>query len=130
MLRGTKKTLLHLMVAESIHDKCQSKTLISSFNHAGLCVSYPEVIHHHNLAQSKGGVPIPSHFKTDSFTIGAFDNFDHEDATLSGICGSHDTVCVLFQDKPINIPAKPTISDTEVVHGAKPIQEVLSCQKL
>ena len=136
MYRGARKTPLHMMIGESIHEKCKSKTLITSFNHAGLSVSYPEVIrHHHNLAQyvirqSPSEVPIPSHFKTDSYTIGAFDNFDHEEATLSGVGGSHDTVCVLFQDKPLDIPGKPYLSETGVIRGIKAIQELLPCQKL
>ena len=99
---GARKTPLHMMVGESIHQKYSCKTLITSLNNAGLSVSYHKVIrHHHNLTQyalkqSPFQVPMPSHFKNDSFTIGAFDNFDHEEATLSGVGGSHDTVCVLF----------------------------------
>ena len=118
---GARKTPLHMMVGESIHQKCRSKTLITSFNHIGLSVSYHEVIrHHHNLAQyavkqSPFQVPMPSHFKRDSFTMGAFDNFDHEEATLSGVGGSHDTVCVLFQEKPLETPVKPCLSETEVL---------------
>ena len=133
---GTRKTPFHMMVGESIHEKCRSKTLITSLNHAGLSVSYNEVIrHHHNLAQyavkqSPFQVPMPSHFKADSFTIGAFDNFDHEEATLSGVGGSHDTVCVLFQEKPVETPVKPCLSETEVSRGMKAIQELLPCQKL
>ena len=42
-------------------------------------------------------VPMPSQFEPEMFTLAAFDNFDHEEATLSGIKGSHDTVSVLFQ---------------------------------
>ena len=87
-ITGLEKTPLRMLVGESIHQKCRSKTLITTLNHAGSSVNYHEVIrHHHNLAQyaikqSPFQVPIPSHFKSDSFTIGAFDNFDHEEATL------------------------------------------------
>ena len=33
---GTKRTPLHILNAQSIHDKCKSKELITSFNHYGL----------------------------------------------------------------------------------------------
>lgn len=136
MYRGAKKTLLHTMIGEAIHEKCKSKTLITSLNHLGVSVSYNEVIRHHQslaqyaLKQSPNEVLIPSHFKTDSYTIGAFDNFDHEESTLSSIGGSHDTVCVLFQDKPLDIPVKPCLSETGITRGLKAIQELLPCQKV
>lgn len=129
--RGAWKTPFHIMVGDSVHEKSKSKSLITSLNHAGLSVSYPEVIlHHHNLAQdalkqSPSEVKMQSHFKADSYTIGAFDNFDYEEATLSGVGGSHDTVCVLFQDKPIDISLKLSISDTDVKQG-----QILPWQKL
>ena len=51
------------------------------------------------VVESSGvDVPFPSNFERSQFTIAAFDNFDHEEATLSGIGGTHDTVGVLFQD--------------------------------
>lgn len=39
------------------------------------------------VLSSSGKVPMPSQFEPDMFTIAAFDNFDHEEATLSGIKG-------------------------------------------
>ena len=48
---------------------------------------------------SEFGLPIPSHFSLSTFTISAFDNFDHADKnTFSGKSGSHDTVITLFQE--------------------------------
>ncbi len=35
---------------------------------------------------------LPSNFEPNLHTIGAFDNFDHEEDTQSGRDGSHDTV--------------------------------------
>ena len=46
-------------------------------------------------------------------------NFDLEEATLSGIGWSHDTVSVLYQNKPNIIREKPNISDTSLSHGSK-----------
>ena len=37
---GRKKTPLHIMNASAIYEKCKSRELITSFNRAGLCVSY------------------------------------------------------------------------------------------
>ena len=64
-------------------------------------------------------VPFPSHFNRSMFTMAAFDNFDHEEATLSGIGGSHDTVMVLFQDDGGQQERKPRISGTNVKHGPR-----------
>ena len=70
-------------------------------------------------------VPMPSQFDPDMFTIAAFDNFDHEEATLSGIKGSHDTASVLVQEKPQRTFSKPKISETGIVHGSKVFQQQL-----
>ena len=43
---GTKRTPLHILNAQSIHDKC--KELITSFNHYGLAISYNELQRYHN----------------------------------------------------------------------------------
>ena len=121
---GKQRTPLHLICAEGIHSTCKSKTLITALNHLGMSVSYDEVARYHNdladlVCNSVEDVPLPSHLNPDSFTTTAFDNFDHEEQTISGIGGSHDTVSVLYQDKPEIIPRKPPISETDVVHGAK-----------
>ena len=74
------------------------------FNRLGLCISYDnfkrvdiaitqEII---NLAGSNR-VPVPKNINSSSIIHGAMDNFDHEENTLSGIGGNHDTTLVLFQ---------------------------------
>ena len=79
-------------------------------------------MHQHNdlaqysVSQCFDEVSLPSHFKPDMYTTAALDNFDHEERTLSGIGGSHDTVCVLFQDKPSVIPLKPLLSASGILH--------------
>ena len=42
-------------------------------------------------------VPVPKNINSSSIIHGAMDNFDHEENTLSGIGGNHDTILVLFQ---------------------------------
>ena len=47
-----------------------------------------------------GKVPIPSHFNTEYFLVGAFDNFYHQDkSSFSNPSDDHDTAIVLFQSK-------------------------------
>lgn len=133
---GRYRTPLHIMNAQAIHEACKSSTLIKGFNRFGLTISYDELLRYHNdmasliVQSAQGNVPLPSHFDAEMFTIGAFDNFDHEEATISGVGGSHDTVSVLFQDKPVSTKMKPNISDTNVIHGAKTLKHELPCQTL
>jgi len=132
---GRRRTPLHILCAEGIHATCKSKTLISELNHLGICVSYDEVLRYQNdlaelVCEAGEEVPLPSHINPALFTTAAFDNFDHVEATLSGLGSSHDTVSVLFQDKSDNMPRKPLISETDVVHGRKSFQKELKCQEL
>ena len=82
------------------------------------------------VERSENNVPLPSHFDPHVYTTAAFDNFDHEEATLSGICGTHDTVSMLYQEKSVRPPIKPNISDSGVKHGCRFINSELPCQKL
>ena len=135
---GRKRTPLHIMNSEAIYESCKSATLITSFNHLGLCISYQELMRHqtdmatYSVESSKDTVPFPSHFNSSMFTMAAFDNFDHDEATLSGIGGSHDTVTVLFQDKDHerHQAHKPRISETGILHGPKAFNINLPCQQL
>lgn len=133
---GKKRTPLHILNSQVIYDTCKSATLIKGFNHFGLCSSYDELMRHHNdiasytVESSTENVPFPSHFDKSQFTIAAFDNFDHDEATLSGIAGSHDTVTVLFQDDTDKQAGKPKVSETNTVHGPKTFHAELQCQEL
>ena len=120
-----------------IHDCSRSKTLITHFNHFGLCLSYPELLRYHTDLSSyvlsetnHDNVPLPSHFQTNIHTTAAFDNFDHNEHTPSGSGSSHDTVSILIQDQPEVINRKPNISQTTVVHGVKNFMGPLPYQKL
>ena len=104
--KGNKKTPMHWMTTLCIHEKCKSRKLITCVNRMDVCVSHKEVKEiRRNLAQFTGEtsstvLSLPSHFVRDSFTINAMDNFDHNEATLSGLNSCHDTVMVLFQEGP------------------------------
>ena len=96
---GQRKTPLHIVISQSIYDTCKSKSLIQMFNRLGLCISYDdlervdmavtqEII---NLA-GPNKVPVPKNVNSSSNIYGAVDNFDHEENTISGVAGSHDTI--------------------------------------
>ena len=92
---GKKKTPLHVLNAEMIHDACRSKTLVTNFNHYGLGISYPELLQYHAgmasyvLRQKCDNlVHLPSHFHSNIHTTVAFDNFDHNEHTPSGLNSS------------------------------------------
>ena len=59
-------------------------------------------------------------------TSGAIDNWDHKGTNVS----EHDTVTVLFQDKPPSSILKHNVSDTKVAHGTQAFKTVLPCQIL
>ncbi|KAJ8050924.1 hypothetical protein HOLleu_04307 [Holothuria leucospilota] len=80
--------------------------------------------------KSSDEVPFPSHFGSSQFTIAAFDNFDHDDPTLSGIGGSHDTVSVLFQGDDGSKVQKQRVSETRTEHGPKTFNCEHKCQEL
>ena len=133
---GRCRTPLHLMCAEVIHAICKSKTLITSLNHLGMSVSYDEILRFQNdLADlvCKTGtddVPLPSHLNSKNFTTASFDNCDHEEATLSGLGSTHDTVSVLYEDKSDVVRRKPHILESGEVHGPKSFQKTLKCQEV
>ena len=125
-----------MLNSQAVYETCKSATLITSYNRFGLCTSYHEVMRNHTAMASfivescEDGVPFPSDFVPSQFTMAAFDNFDHEEATLSGIGGSHDTVTVLFQEDGELQPAKSKVSETTIQHGEKAFKVDLKCQEL
>ena len=116
---GRCRTPLHLMAAHNIYKKCKSQELIISLNRIGVCISYSEIqrerksLAHYTFKQGEDwGVPIPSHFVKENFAVAALDNFDHTDrSSTSGMLSNHDTVTVLFQEKPEVLPSKPKTSN-------------------
>ena len=132
---GTKKTPLHSLISQVMYDTCKSATLIKSFNRFGLCTSYDELMRNHNdmamhVKNSGEDDPFPINFSQSEFTIAAIDNFDHDEATLLGIGGSHDTVTVLFKEDIGTRSTKPNMYTTNIVHGPNAFHANLECQKL
>ena len=83
-------------------------------NNFGICCSYDELRLHH-----KGELPSPSHFGPSQFTVATFDNIDHDESTISGIGGSHDTVSVLFQEDEGTPGKKPRLCQAAISHRKK-----------
>ena len=135
---GEKKMPLQMLVAEMICDACRSKTVVTACNHWGLSISYSELLRYRTDMASyvlsnqidDTDVPLPSHFQTDIHTSAAFDNFDHNEHTPSGLGSTHDTVSILIQDKPEIVKRKPKMSETDVTHGCRNFIGPMSCQKI
>ena len=73
---------------------------------------------------------LPSHFVRESFTIGAMDNVDHNEATMSGLNICHDTVMVLFQEVTKILPNKIKVAETTISRRTKRQALQLPCQTL
>ena len=133
---GNKWTTLHVMNAVEIYERCKSRKLITSFNRSGLCISYGNMKKYRNdldkfaiSNSSEFGLLILSHFPSITFTISAFDNFDHVDKnTLSGKSGSYDTVITLFQETPTKKEMKHNRSKVNL--AATETCSKLACQEL
>ena len=127
---------LHVMNVVETYERCKSKKLITSFNRSGLCITYANMKKYRNdLAKfaisnsSEFSLLILSHFPSITFTISAFDNFDHVDEnTLSGKSGSYDTVITLFQEPPTKKEMKHNRSNTN--SAAVETLSKLACQEL
>ena len=132
---GKEKTPLHVLNAEMIHDACRNKKNGNNFTHYGLGINYPELlIYHTDMASyvfSKKCVNVvpSSLFHSNIYTTAAFDNFDHNEHTPSGLHSSHDTVAIVIQDEPDVIYCKPNVSETPVTHDSKKFIGPLPCQE-
>ena len=106
--KGTKKTPLHTLIGLFVYNVTKSKNTIMVLNRLGFSISYDDILRiRTRLAMyakinSQNSIPLPSHFNPESYVTAAFDNFDHNEATLSGLGGTHDTVAVIFQDYDAN----------------------------
>ena len=105
MHSGKKKTPLHIAMSETIHSISKSKRLIQIMNKLGLSMSHEEMeradygLTHKIIKQAGNGrVPVSTSICSSNIIHGAMGNFDHEEDTISGIKGSHDTVMVIFQN--------------------------------
>lgn len=137
---GNVRTPFHISCAELIHDTCRSKILLQIFNKLGLSISYHDLLEIDiGLAQriidaaGPHRTPVSSDIESSVLIHGAMDNFDHDERTLSGKGGSHDTILMLFQNNPMNTgkPFNKMSKKPESMKGGKrSLETILTCQKL
>lgn len=134
---GRKKTSLHTLISLFVHSSTRSKSVIMALNRLGLSISYDEILRIrtrlalYTTTISENRVPLPIHFNSTNYVTAAFDNFDHIEATLSGLDTTHDTVSVLFQDQDSNYhTTKPDISSISIDSRARALTTQLKCQEL
>ena len=138
-----KKTPLHVAIAVTIHDTCRSKKLINIMNHLGICISYDMERIDTALANciitgaGEHRVPVAKSIKSSSVILGAMDNFDHDENSLSGIGGSHNTVLMLFQNTDEQIENEnDDVNNINVIpdnniqnsHNNRALEHILPCQ--
>ena len=103
-LNQKKKTRLHVLIAQTIHDASRSKKVITLINRLGLSISYDEMmlidtrLAERVIQAGEFRVPVCRSIKPGIILHGAMYNFDHDEETLSGKDGSHETILMLFQN--------------------------------
>ena len=79
---------------------------------------------------AEGKVPFPSHLDMTVFIGGGLDNFDHEEQTLSGLKGTHDTVPIVIQRNITQELKKPKILEAGISNRVRKFNTDLNCQHL
>lgn len=134
---GYEKTPQHILTGLFLHHATRSKTAITMLNRLGLSICYDEILRirtrmaQFTKIQSLNNVPLPNHFDINNYVTGAFDNFDHNENTISGLHSTHDTVAVLFQNVDENFnQKKPNISEVHFDQRTRSLTTLLKCQEI
>ena len=135
--KGKVKTPLQTLIGSFIFNTTRSKTTVKILNRLGLSISYEEILRVRTRLATyakltfETSIPLASHFNTESYVTDAFDNFDHNEATLSGLGATHDTVAVIFQDFHANdFKTKPNVSSIFTDNRSRSFTTHLKCQEL
>ena len=134
-----KKTPLHIFVAQAVHDVSRSKKLIIMLNRLGLSISYLEMMRIDTrlakrtiMETGNFRVPVNKTIKSGTIVQAAMDNFDHDEGTLSGKNGSHDTILMLFQNNDEDKPTEDVIStipeSLKITADEITLKHILPCQ--
>lgn len=134
--KGLKKTPLQTLLGLFVYSSNRSKSTITILNRLGLSISYDEVLRIRTCLASYASsncpegcvVPLPSNFNPDTYVTAAFDNFDQNEATISCLNSTHDTVSVLFQNHDNYDKMKPNLSEFKIDKRNKTFSSVLDCQ--
>ena len=123
-----KKTPMHIMNGQAIRETCKSSTLIRSFNHLGQCIGYDKVRRYHTdmatLTADKTAMMYQSQVTLILKPSQPLYFFIMKKRPY------HDTVSVLFQDKPAYPSCKPNVSESSVIHGSKILNSGLHCKAI
>ena len=111
-----KETPLHVFVAQAVFEPLPSKRVITILNRLALSISYCEMMRIDTRLAKRtimeaGNFRVPVGQTIESGTIieGVMDNFDHDENTMSGKNGSHDTILTLFQKNDVDKPPQDII---------------------
>uniref|UniRef100_A0ABD2W9L6 Uncharacterized protein n=1 Tax=Trichogramma kaykai TaxID=54128 RepID=A0ABD2W9L6_9HYME len=128
---------LQVLIGIFVQSTLRSKNTILILNRLGVCICYEEIVRirarlaAYTVQENSINVPIPSHFDSTSYVTTAFDNFDRNEATISGLDSTHDTVIVLFQDLNNNQPnKKPNVSTCTIEKDRRAFSSILKCQEI
>lgn len=141
MHNGQRSAPLHVSLAGILHDDSRSESVIDVLNKLGLCVSYDEILRvdigiNELIIETAGSnrvpVSLPLNDDEGGELHGAMDNFDHDEATLSGIGGSHDTILMLFKNSNRLNNTPQSLSKDPFNSSKRPrlLKEILPCQEL
>lgn len=132
-----KKTPLHVLTGLFVYHTTKSKSTIKQLNRLGESISYEEVLRIKTRLAAYANincrtiVPLPSHFDPSSYVTAAFDNFDHNETSISGLESTHDTVAVIFQDYNANYHSnKPKVSVVSLNYDVRSFNTKLKCQEV
>ena len=141
--QGKTHNPFHVSIAELLHDDSRAKLVINILNKLGLCISYDELQRIDNGIMNRiiniagqnrvpVSLPIGEDDDNESEIQGAMDNFDHDEATFSGIGGSHDTILMLFQNSntPVNQEKSFSKKTSVTTQHQKSLNAILPCQEL
>lgn len=133
---GHKKTPFHVFLSTFIYHTTRSKQTLNELNRFGLSISHDEMLRikvrlaSYSVKCNENSIPLPSHFNRKSYVTAAFDNFDYNEATTSGLHSTHDTVCVVFQNDDNEVLRKPKITDAGIDKRLRSFACLLQCQKV
>ena len=126
MHNGTKKSPLHMSIAQSIHNECRSKKLSKIMNRLSISISYDELERidftlANQLLNSLGEHRVPiSNLIKKGLLHEAMYNFDHIEDTKSGKGSSHDTILLVFQNQ----------NENNEEHRSTPIEQDIEKKRL
>ena len=135
-----KKKPLHIFADLAVHEASRTKRVITILSRLGLSISYYEMKWTDTRLAKRtimkaGNFWVPIDETIESGTIfqgAAMDNFDHDENTMSGKNGSHETMLMLFQNNDVDKPPQDIIHNVpenlKTTEDERTLQYILPCQ--